>query len=474
MGGAASTGPASPETIRVLLDPAGAFKASRGKIVPEGEEMPGGDALAAYNILGGQHDRVEAAAQVIKRLAAVNGKAAKKKKKATDDGGASAADEQALDRSLGCLLGNAVGDALGAPLEFSNVRYGVQELQGMCQEEIWTKTGYNRFSLKPGQWTDDASMALCIADSLLCCDGFDALDLRQRFYLWNRHGYNNAFGRDPERNGRSSVGLGGNISESMDEWERESTHTKQTKAGTQFTSGNGSVMRNGALPVWFRNDLEMGMDAAYQQSKTTHGGDEAAELCRLLTWLCGKFIGGASRWLLDDLSDFQTPLYNVECLANGICEKKHEHNSNRVFGGLENRRWDWRSENHRYCKMRAEEQPDYIGSYAMDAMSMALHCVYTTRSFEEATLKVANMCGDSDSVCAVVGQIAGAMYGASAIPVDWLDRVQRWDGGTIAAKALMLHNREALPPTAALSDEACATAGLLGKAWESAEEAAKA
>jgi len=337
----------------------------------------------------------------------------------------------------------------------------------MSHEVVWKKPGYNRFDLKPGQWTDDASMGLCIADSLLCCDGYDAFDLRQRFYLWNRYGYNNAFGRDPERSSRSSVGLGGNISESMDEWEQEKVRTKQTKAGTQFTSGNGSVMRNGAMPVWFRNDLEAGMDAAYQQSKTTHGGEEAAELCRFLTWLCGQFIGGAGRELLEDLTGFQTPLYNVECLANGLCEKKHEHNSNSVFGGLENRRWDWRSEHFRYCIKRAAEQPDYIGSYAMDNVSMALHCVYTTDSFEEAVLKVANMRGDSDSVAAVVGHIAGSLYGVSAIPADWLDRVQRWDGGTIAARAVMLHNREALPSSVALSDEACATADLLGVAWDS-------
>merc|ERR1712241_808363 len=85
-----------------------------------------------------------------------------------------------------------------------------------------------------------------------------------------------------------------------------------------------------------------------------------------------------------------------------------------------------------------------------------------TASFEEATLMVANMGGDSDSVCAVVGQIAGALYGASAIPMEWVERVQRWDGGgTIAARALMLHCHEGVPPEAALSDEACATAELL-------------
>jgi len=87
--------------------------------------------------------------------------------------------------------------------------------------------------------------------------------------------------------------------------------------------------------------------------------------------------------------------------------------------------------------------------------------VYSTRSFAEATLKAANLGGDSDSVCAVVGQIAGALYGASTIPEDWLSRLHCWDGGTITARALLLHNHEAIGDMS-LSDAACESAFLLG------------
>jgi len=246
---------------------------------------------------------------------------------------------------------------------------------------------------------------------------------------------------------------------SMTEWVRSGNAS--TSAGDEFTSGNGSVMRNGALPLWFRDDLKAGMNAAYWQSRTTHRGEEAAELCRLLTFICVKFINGEGRGLLDDMSGFKSPLYTVTCLANGECEEPHRDNSHRIFGGLENRRWNWRAPNFQYCRARALEQPGYIGSYAMDNVSMALHCVYTTGSFAEATLKAANLRGDSDSVAAVVGQIAGALYGASTIPEDWLSRVRRWDGGTITARAFLLHNHEAIGHMS-LSDAACESAFLLG------------
>lgn len=449
-----------PALIRRFFDPAGGFRASRQghkKKRESGDKTeaapPGCDALAAYSVIGGQlRDRVAAADAALRqaRAAAASGDA----------------DEstRTMDRSMGCVLGNVVGDALGAPLEFSDVRYGVSELQGMSHIEIWDKPGYNSFGLQPGQWTDDASMALCITDTLLCCGSMDPLDLRQRFHAWNTHGYNNAFGHDPQRKGRGSVGLGGNISQSMDEWVREADRRPATQAGTIYTSGNGSVMRNGAVPVWYRGDIGAGMAAAYQQSRTTHRGEEAAELCRLLTFICSKFINGAGRELLDDLSAFHSPIYNVMCLAAARREEAHEHNADPIFGGLERRVWEWRGPAFRYDTFRAGSQPGYVGSYAMDAVAMALHCVHSTASFAEATLKAANLRGDADSVCAVVGQVAGALYGASSIPEDWLLKVRKWDGGTIAARALMLHSREALGSGAALCDAACATATALGSA----------
>jgi len=63
----------------------------------------------------------------------------------------------------------------------------------------------------------------------------------------------------------------------------------------------------------------------------------------------------------------------------------------------------------------------------MDAMAMALHCVWTTNSFVDALLKCANMRGDSDSVCSVTGQMAGAIYGLRAIPKDWVIAILNWD-----------------------------------------------
>jgi ADP-ribosylglycohydrolase len=75
------------------------------------------------------------------------------------------------------------------------------------------------------------------------------------------------------------------------------------------------------------------------------------------------------------------------------------------------RNWNWKDKDYTYSRTRTEDKPGYVGSYCMDALAMALHTVYYTNSFREVALLNANMGGDCDTVGAIAGQIAGAMYG---------------------------------------------------------------
>lgn len=78
---------------------------------------------------------------------------------------------------------------------------------------------------------------------------------------------------------------------------------------------------------------------------------------------------------------------------------------------IEDRNWSWKEESFTYSPTRAKLQPGYVGSYCMDALAMALHTVWFTSSFKEVAMMNANMGGDCDTVGAIAGQIAGAMYG---------------------------------------------------------------
>ena len=324
-------------------------------------------------------------------------------------------------KGIGSMLGMAIGDAMGARLEFQDVRYEYEPDEEL--KDMGTGKGGN-FDLEPGQWTDDTSMGLCLADSLIVNNGkFDPFDLMNRFIAWWRGGYNNAFRYD--KHSRHSVGLGGNISMALYRYLLKPE--AETKAGNIYTSGNGSIMRNAAIPICFHNNIKLAYENAEKQSLTTHQGIEAKECCSLLTHIIVKiFEGNKLKEILDTLGEtFKTSEKSIEYLAKSIKEE-------------ENRDWDWKKEKYIYSPQRTEQNMGYIGSYAMDNMAMSLHIVYHTNSFKEAIIKAVNLRGDSDSVASVVGQIAGAYYPIEEIPSDWIETVNKWDNGEIALRGYIL------------------------------------
>ena len=323
--------------------------------------------------------------------------------------------------SLGSILGMAIADSMGHRFEFSPVKYDTITLEDMGHGPG------GKFRLLPGQWTDDTSMGLCLADSLIMKNGeYDAHDLMHRFLSWWYCGYNNAFRLDKNRS--SSVGLGGQISGSFMYYIQHPN--KKTIYGDINSSGIGSIMRNAAVPICYHNNIEKAMEVAKEQSLLTHQGNEAAECCRLLTYIIIQILNREKQKLndiIDNLEKFETPVNSVKCLASSKEESEDP-----------DRDWNWKKKEFKYSPTRSKKQPGYVGSYAMDGMAMALHIIYYTTSFKEAVIKVANLGGDSDSVGSVVGQIAGAYYGIENIPSEWVETVSRWDNFEIALRGYIL------------------------------------
>lgn len=324
-------------------------------------------------------------------------------------------------KSIGSMLGMAIGDAMGARYEFKKVRYDTIDLEDMG------KPGISNFNMEPGQWTDDTSMGLCLADSLLMNNGkLEQHDLMRRFLCWWHGGYNNAFrfNKIP----RHSVGLGGNISQSFIRYKQY--QEKETGAGDENTSGNGSIMRNAAIPICFHHEINIACENARKQSLVTHQGLEAKECCSLLTHIIVKiFKGEKLSDILNNLGKtFETKVKSVKYLANSMQE-----------GTDINRNWNWRiNGQYKYSPERAKKKPGYVGSYAMDNMAMSLNILYNTNNFRDALIKIVNIRGDSDSVASVVGQIAGAYYDVESIPGDWIEAINKWDDGEIALRGYML------------------------------------
>ena len=334
----------------------------------------------------------------------------------------------------------AIGDAIGSRVEFMHYTYKSDEVKDMGEGIA------GKFNLQPGQWTDDSSMGLCLADSLIEKDGnFEPKDIMMRFLLWWFQGYNNAFRLDKNRKNKHSVGLGGNISGSLYNYLNEKGKNAYTEYGDKNTSGNGKIMRNSSISILYFKDEKKALECAKNQSLITHKGDEAAGCCQLLTYIIIKILNmkrtnnknenskktnidsninqQSLKEILENITkDFKCDYESVNCLAQSKKERK-------------DRNWDWKKEErYKYSETRAKKQPGNIGSYCMDCLAMALNILYTTKIFKETILKAVNIRGDADSLGSVVGQIAGAFYGLKGIPGDWVKTINQWDDNEIALR----------------------------------------
>jgi ADP-ribosyl-[dinitrogen reductase] hydrolase len=283
------------------------------------------------------------------------------------------------DRYQGALLGLATGDALGTTVEFKP-RGSFEPLTGIV--------GGGPFNLKAGQWTDDTSMALCLTDSLLACDGMDLADQADRYVRWWKEGYNSATGEcfDIGNTVRSALVSYLQNGEAL----AGSTHPR--------SAGNGSIMRLAPVPMFFARHAETALQAAAQSSRTTHGTAEAVDACRHLAALTVGALQGHSK---------------DELLGNeftGILTTRPQSSLAPKI------------ENIRRGRFKTQTVESIRGSgYVVDSLEAALWAFWNSESFSEGALLAVNLGDDADTTGAVFGQIAGAYYGSTDIPGDWLE-----------------------------------------------------
>ncbi len=277
-------------------------------------------------------------------------------------------------RLRGALLGLAVGDAVGTTLEFKP--------RGSF-EPITDMIGGGPLNLNPGQWTDDTAMALCLAESLVACGGFDLADQMRRYRDWFDEGLNSCTGRCDD--------IGSTVRAALDRF-RE---TGKPRCGStdSWSAGNGSIMRLAPVPIFFRHDPSIAVEFADESSRGTHGAEECRDACRLLATLILRAFAGETRETILKPPPFAPPLTpKIEAIARGDYLTKIE---SEIKGS----------------------------GYVVESLEAALWCFATTDDFEAAILAAANLGDDADSTAAVCGQIAGAFYGEAGIPGPWLARL---------------------------------------------------
>ena len=279
-----------------------------------------------------------------------------------------------LKRFQGCLLGLAAGDALGTSLEFQP-KGSFTPITDMC--------GGGIFSLKAGQWTDDTSMALCLAASLVECHGFQADDQMQRYCQWWRHGYMSSTG--------TCFDIGNTVRRALQHFEK----TGEAFAGSNDpqSAGNGSIMRLAPVVLWFYPSLDDMVHYAVESSRTTHAAPECLDACRLMARILYRALQGESKQqvLFADAERF-TGEARIVALAKGEYQSLSE-------AGI------------------------HGTGYVVQSLEAALWCFYHSESYKEAVLMAANLGDDADTTAAICGQIAGAYYGVEGIPQSWRNQL---------------------------------------------------
>ena len=309
------------------------------------------------------------------------------------------------DRFRGCLLGLAAGDALGTTLEFMH--------PGTFQP-IHDIIGGGPFRLQPGQWTDDTSMALCLAASLIESGKFDAMDQMQRYVRWWQEGYLSSTGScfDIGTTIRSALSLFRNTGEA---------YSGSTEA---MSAGNGSLMRLAAVPMYFAGDAAEAIGRSADSSRTTHGAEAAVDACRYFSGLLVGALKGVEK---------ETLLAARYCPIEGLWARSPlAQKITEVADG----------------SFKYREPPEVKGTgYVVDALQAALWAFHKSRDFREGALLAVNLGHDADTTAAIYGQIAGAHYGAEAIPAEWRGRLTMTAEIASMADSLYDHGQRFLPVT---------------------------
>lgn len=284
-------------------------------------------------------------------------------------------------RYRGCLLGLAVADAVGTTLEFRPPG-SFSPLQDMI--------GGGPFHLQPGEWTDDTSMALCLAESLITLQDFKPVDQLKRYLRWFRQGHLSSNGR--------CFDIGNTVRDALLRFE---TSGQPFPGSTDpHSAGNGSIMRLAPVPMFYAQRPEEAIEKSGESSRTTHGAVAAVDACRYLGALLVGALQGSPKETLLSKRFSPLPGYWERCpLLSEVDEIA--------------------------CGSFKERQPPQIRGtgYVVRSLEAALWAFYHGVDFKTGCLLAVNLGDDADTTGAVFGQVAGAFYGEMAIPDRWRQQI---------------------------------------------------
>jgi len=314
-------------------------------------------------------------------------------------------EEKLKDKFLGCFVGLAVGDALGTTHEFKSYK-------DASENPLTDIVGGGVFNLKPGHFTDDTIMALCLAESLIEKKDFDAVDQMTKYLAWYRDGYNSPKGH--------CFDIGNSTREAIEYFER----TGEPFAPYTMAGGNGAIMRLAPVPMfYFGDDIKL-VEMSKLNSMVTHLSIDSINSCEFMSAVISECFRGGYK---HNVINFMHWSHDLHQYFNFFEKSEKREKIHEKIVGIAK------------CVYFQKIAPDgnlsspngmnFItgGAHAPVTLETALWGFHNTTNFKDGALKVVNLGGDSDTTGAVYGQIAGAYYGLSGIPKEWVDKIYEID-----------------------------------------------
>ncbi|MGM9929070.1 MAG: ADP-ribosylglycohydrolase family protein [Bacillus sp. (in: firmicutes)] len=287
-----------------------------------------------------------------------------------------------LNQMKAALLGVAVGDALGVPVEF---------MKRDTYPAVTEMIGYGTHNQPPGTWSDDSSMTFCLVESL--CNGYDIEDMKQKFCDWLYEGYWTFNGKDTFDVGITTSRVLLNI--------QTGRASKESGEKSEYSNGNGSLMRILPIAFYVKNMNEASRFSIIEEvSGITHAHIRSKIACSIYIEMAIHLLDGHT--------------------LKEAYEKMKIVITEHYFSGQNQEEWSHFEKllNHDISLLPRNEVKS--SGYVIDTLEASLWCLLTTDSFRDAVLTAVNLGDDTDTVGAVVGGLAGIYYGLGSIPKEWL------------------------------------------------------
>lgn len=294
-----------------------------------------------------------------------------------------------LKTVLGGVLGLAVGDALGVPVEF-------RSREALERNPVADMRGYGTHSQPAGTWSDDASMALCLLESL-SVKGVDYEDMMSRFLRWGETGYMTPYGE--------AFDMGGATQNALAEYSRGKP-ALECGGRREYDNGNGAVMRILPLALYLHETAGSDFPERAEAYEIIHSASAVTHAHPVSKMACGFYCAAANAVLcgqdIGEALDTARAFYRKEPDFSPWLERKFARVDKKVLEAL-------------------PREKVQSGGFAVHTLEAAIWCLLRHEDFRGCVLEAVNLGDDTDTTGAVAGGLAGLRCGPEGIPEEWLN-----------------------------------------------------